>query len=558
MPSANWALRAIDTRGADLALRQIIPWGTSGEVVPLTISSTFAPIQGAVANLLDDTASECVFAARDLAAPGFAIHIEFPAPVDLRGFRFRKSAAQVGINRHSISMGEQSCTLGSVLFDGGDLSRAPEAPLNFATDTGRWIEQTAVGARGWVGCAIQGNFIVVGHFGGYVYYSRDGGESWITLTAAGSRLWNCCAISADGKTAIASCSEAGVKPWMSTNGGATWSQIAAAPSGRWDVSAVSADGKVLLIAGGTGYAYLSKDGGATWVSQTAAGSRQWRGAAVSGDGQTLLLADYATNGYVYLSKDGGATWVAQTAAGSRQWRGAAVSGDGQTLVLAPDTPAGLLVISRDGGATWGAQTSGSGSWYSCCISHDGSTILAADYGNKRLMLSVDAGISWTQAAGGVLAWYGCAVSADGSIAVGATNPSGAIWIGYLGDGAYGEPAVASGAVLLFVQRGLDPASGSNVSKVFARNALDTEFGGQGRIYGTVELYVQAGNIPLPRRVRLHRSRDGMLVRETWSDAQGNYSFDHISERYTYDVIAWDHEGLQQSVVANDLTPEVMP
>ncbi len=558
MPSANWALRAIDTRGADLALRQIIPWGTSGEVVPLTISSTFAPIQGAVANLLDDTASECVFAARDLAAPGFAIHIEFPAPVDLRGFRFRKSAAQVGINRHSISMGEQSCTLGSVLFDGGDLSRAPEAPLNFATDTGRWIEQTAVGARGWVGCAIQGNFIVVGHFGGYVYYSRDGGESWITLTAAGSRLWNCCAISADGKTAIASCSEAGVKPWMSTNGGATWSQIAAAPSGRWDVSAVSADGKVLLIAGGTGYAYLSKDGGATWVSQTAAGSRQWRGAAVSGDGQTLLLADVSNNGYVYLSKDGGVTWVAQTTAGSRQWRGAAVSGDGQTLVLAPDTPAGLLVISRDGGATWGAQTSGSGSWYSCCISHDGSTILAADYGNKRLMLSVDAGISWTQAAGGVLAWYGCAVSADGSIGVGATNPSGAIWIGYLGDRAYGEPAVASGAVPLFVQRGLDPASGSNVSKVFARNALDTEFGGQGCIYGTVELYAQAGNTPLPRRVRLHRSRDGLLVRETWSDAQGSYRFDGITDRYTYDVIAWDHEGLQQSVVANDLTPEVMP
>lgn len=88
-------------------------------------------------------------------------------------------------------------------------------------------------------------------------------------------------------------------------------------------------------------------------------------------------------------------------------------------------------------------------------------------------------------------------------------------------------------------------------------ALDMECGGNGGIYGTVELYAQAGNIPLPRRVRLHRSRDGLLVRETWSDAQGNYRFDHITDRYTYDVIAWDHEGLQQSVVANDLTPEPM-
>lgn len=86
---------------------------------------------------------------------------------------------------------------------------------------------------------------------------------------------------------------------------------------------------------------------------------------------------------------------------------------------------------------------------------------------------------------------------------------------------------------------------------------DTEFGGQGCIYGAVELYAQSGNIPLPRRVRLHRSRDGMLVRETWSDAQGNYRFDGITDRYKYDVIAWDHEGLQQSVVANDLTPEPM-
>lgn len=90
------------------------------------------------------------------------------------------------------------------------------------------------------------------------------------------------------------------------------------------------------------------------------------------------------------------------------------------------------------------------------------------------------------------------------------------------------------------------------------SALDMEHGGNGVIHGTVELYAQAGNIPLARRVRLQRSRDSLLVRETWSNAQGQYRFEGISQRYTYDVIAWDHEGLQRSVVANDLTPEVMP
>lgn len=103
----------------------------------------------------------------------------------------------------------------------------------------------------------------------------------------------------------------------------------------------------------------------------------------------------------------------------------------------------------------------------------------------------------------------------------------------------------------------EPPSPHDRALMPADITLDMEFGGRGCIYGTVELYAQAGNIPLPRRVRLHRSRDGLLVRETWSDAQGNYRFDYISERYKYDVTAWDHEGLQQSVVANDLAPEPM-
>lgn len=120
------------------------------------------------------------------------------------------------------------------------------------------------------------------------------------------------------------------------------------------------------------------------------------------------------------------------------------------------------------------------------------------------------------------------------------------------------PLVSRGAMRTGVAASAPLPEGSAVVALKAQTAFDAEDGGNGSIYGTVELYNQAGNIPLPRRVRLHRSRDGLLVRETWSDAQGNYRFDGITDRYKYDVIAWDHEGLQQSVVANDLTPEVMP
>lgn len=88
-------------------------------------------------------------------------------------------------------------------------------------------------------------------------------------------------------------------------------------------------------------------------------------------------------------------------------------------------------------------------------------------------------------------------------------------------------------------------------------AQDVEFGGNGRVYGTVERKNTPANVPLRRRVRLHRSRDGMLVRETWSKPDGSYEFKHVSMRYEYDAIAWDHEMSYRSVIANNLKPEVM-
>ena len=88
--------------------------------------------------------------------------------------------------------------------------------------------------------------------------------------------------------------------------------------------------------------------------------------------------------------------------------------------------------------------------------------------------------------------------------------------------------------------------------------LDAEFGGFYRIYGTVARKGTPANVPLKRRVRLHRSKDGMLVRETWSNADGSYAFTEISGRYEYDVIAWDHERQDFSTVANNQLAEPMP
>jgi len=83
-------------------------------------------------------------------------------------------------------------------------------------------------------------------------------------------------------------------------------------------------------------------------------------------------------------------------------------------------------------------------------------------------------------------------------------------------------------------------------------------GGPGRITGTVEEKATP-NLPLRRRVRLHRDVDGLCVRETWSDATtGAYEFTDINPAYAYTTLAYDYTKNYRAVAADNLTPEVLP
>ena len=83
-------------------------------------------------------------------------------------------------------------------------------------------------------------------------------------------------------------------------------------------------------------------------------------------------------------------------------------------------------------------------------------------------------------------------------------------------------------------------------------------GGAGVITGTVEEKATP-NIPLHRKVRLHRDVDGLMVRETWSHATtGAYTFTDINPACTYTVIAYDYAHNYRAVGADNLTPEVAP
>ena len=85
----------------------------------------------------------------------------------------------------------------------------------------------------------------------------------------------------------------------------------------------------------------------------------------------------------------------------------------------------------------------------------------------------------------------------------------------------------------------------------------TEYGGRGRIVGTVKNKGAPSDTPVYRRVRLFKDRDGQCVAETWSDpVTGAYAFENINPAHKYTALSYDHTGQFRAVVADNLTPEV--
>jgi hypothetical protein len=92
-----------------------------------------------------------------------------------------------------------------------------------------------------------------------------------------------------------------------------------------------------------------------------------------------------------------------------------------------------------------------------------------------------------------------------------------------------------------------------VSPTRARPNFIFDPNARGRIVSTVKRKDDPANVPLSRRVRLYRDRDGMLIAETRSDAAGNYQFDYIEEGEAYTALALDHQHFYRAVAADNLT-----
>ena len=97
---------------------------------------------------------------------------------------------------------------------------------------------------------------------------------------------------------------------------------------------------------------------------------------------------------------------------------------------------------------------------------------------------------------------------------------------------------------------------TSVSYKYFANALriaDSVHGGLGIISGTVK---ESGTpaLPVVRRVRLYRKLDGLLVRDTWSSADGTYQFRGVALQDYY-VVAFDHTGNFNAVIKDSIYPD---
>jgi len=74
--------------------------------------------------------------------------------------------------------------------------------------------------------------------------------------------------------------------------------------------------------------------------------------------------------------------------------------------------------------------------------------------------------------------------------------------------------------------------------------------GTGEIVGTLNIAAAPDNIPVARRVQLIDPKGNTVVRETWSDAQGNYLFHMLNVYKEWTVMAYDYSESYRSVVAD--------
>ena len=96
-------------------------------------------------------------------------------------------------------------------------------------------------------------------------------------------------------------------------------------------------------------------------------------------------------------------------------------------------------------------------------------------------------------------------------------------------------------------------------RFYGGRVSDPQFYGVGYVAGTTKVKGRPTNAPVRRQVRLVEESSGVVVRVMWSDATtGEYRFNNVDERRKYTVISYDYEHNFRAVIADNITPELLP
>jgi len=248
--------------------------------------------------------------------------------------------------------------VGDVSRDGGfDVFRSSDYGITWENVTNEYI-----GSNGsQIAVSDDGSTIVITQYQGYIWISRDFGNSWVkkedvisrdmpNFYSPGAGNWWAVAVSATGQRMIIHELK---NIYISNDFGETFSsgrEVSGAGLADCDMSD---DGRIILIGTMSTGVFISKDYGANFSRVTSLPSGSISPVAVSGDGNHLLAA--AQTGGVWISNNSALSWSEGTLPQTLQqydkfWVGVTISEFGSRIVITRSGKPPLT--SDDSGATF--------------------------------------------------------------------------------------------------------------------------------------------------------------------------------------------------------------
>jgi hypothetical protein len=263
---------------------------------------------------------------------------------------------------------------GAIVYRVGEVSRYGGFDVFRSSDYGiTWenVTNEYIGSNGsQIAVSDDGSTIVITQYQGYIWISRDFGNSWDKKVDVVSRDF----------------------PNFYSPGGGNWTQVE-----------VSATGQRIVVSEYK-HLYISNDFGQTFSSGRDVTGDNILDCGMSDDGSVILIG---TNGAgVFISKDYGASFSAVTSLPSGNWFTVAVSGDGNHLLAAaqtggPTVQTGEIRVSSDSAVSWSESAlpqtvqKFDRFWHRATISNSGSRIVVIRYSSPPLT-SDDFGATFTE------------------------------------------------------------------------------------------------------------------------------------------------------------------